>query len=244
MGPLLRTPAQGTDTLVWLATTHRHPGRRPDRSGSTAGGARSIGIPMTRLTAADRRRLWQQVVGLTGLPDPDPPIPDDAPCTRRHTHDHAPRAHRDDPADRRDVRVRRRLRERPGHGIPASRRADATRPRAGRPRVALPPRRSDGRRVAPMEYRISVFEPSTRVVLVGSGSGVSAVDEIRFERIDWRHARRLHRRYPARWRDAARPAVPRSRVREPRPERRRGHAARRSMRVRSSAAALDGRAPA
>ena len=39
-----------------------------------------------------------------------------------------------------------------------------------------------GRRVAPMEYRVSVFEPSTRVVLVGSGSGVSAVDEIRFER--------------------------------------------------------------
>jgi carbon monoxide dehydrogenase subunit G len=37
-----------------------------------------------------------------------------------------------------------------------------------------------GRRVAPMEYQISVFEPSTRVVLVGSGSGVSAVDEIRF----------------------------------------------------------------
>ena len=39
-----------------------------------------------------------------------------------------------------------------------------------------------GRRGAPMEYRISVFEPSTRVVLVGSGSGVSAVDDIRFER--------------------------------------------------------------
>jgi carbon monoxide dehydrogenase subunit G len=32
-----------------------------------------------------------------------------------------------------------------------------------------------------MEYRISEFEPSIRVVLVGSGSGVSAVDEIRFE---------------------------------------------------------------
>ena len=39
-----------------------------------------------------------------------------------------------------------------------------------------------GRRVAPMEYRVSVFEPPTRVVLVGSGSGVSAVDEISFER--------------------------------------------------------------
>ena len=39
-----------------------------------------------------------------------------------------------------------------------------------------------GGRVAPMEYRVSVFEPPTRVVLVGSGSGVSAVDEISFER--------------------------------------------------------------
>lgn len=39
-----------------------------------------------------------------------------------------------------------------------------------------------GGRVAPMEYEIAAFEPPTRVVLVGSGSGVSAVDEIRFER--------------------------------------------------------------
>lgn len=37
-----------------------------------------------------------------------------------------------------------------------------------------------GGRVAPMEYRITVFEPSRRVVLVGQGSGVSAVDEISF----------------------------------------------------------------
>jgi carbon monoxide dehydrogenase subunit G len=35
--------------------------------------------------------------------------------------------------------------------------------------------------VKPMEYRISVFEPGRRVVLVGEGSGISAVDEIRFE---------------------------------------------------------------
>ena len=41
-----------------------------------------------------------------------------------------------------------------------------------------------GGRVAPMDYRITVFEPTTRVVLVGSGSGVSAVDDIRFERTD------------------------------------------------------------
>jgi carbon monoxide dehydrogenase subunit G len=38
-----------------------------------------------------------------------------------------------------------------------------------------------GARVAPMEYRISTFQPPHRVVLVGEGSGVSAVDDIRFE---------------------------------------------------------------
>jgi carbon monoxide dehydrogenase subunit G len=37
-----------------------------------------------------------------------------------------------------------------------------------------------GGRVAPMEYRITTFEPPNRVVLTGEGSGVSAVDEIRF----------------------------------------------------------------
>lgn len=35
-------------------------------------------------------------------------------------------------------------------------------------------------RVTPMEYRISTFEPPSRVVLSGRGSNVSAVDEIRF----------------------------------------------------------------
>lgn len=37
-------------------------------------------------------------------------------------------------------------------------------------------------RVAPMEYRITTFEEPTRVVLTGAGSGVSAVDEIVFEK--------------------------------------------------------------
>ncbi len=40
-----------------------------------------------------------------------------------------------------------------------------------------------GPRVAPMEYRVTVFEPPTRVVLVGSGSSVSAIDDIRLERL-------------------------------------------------------------
>ena len=71
MRPLLRTPADGADTAAWLAA-HPNPAwingrlyldRRPrpfDR------------FPATRLPAADRRRLWGLVVGLSGLPDPAP----------------------------------------------------------------------------------------------------------------------------------------------------------------------------
>jgi len=69
MGPLLRTPAEGADTIVWLAADAESAGasgellldRRPrpfDRA------------PLTRLTAADRRRLWDAVVALSGEPDP------------------------------------------------------------------------------------------------------------------------------------------------------------------------------
>lgn len=35
-------------------------------------------------------------------------------------------------------------------------------------------------RVAPMEYRITTYEPPNRVVLTGTGSNVAAVDDIRF----------------------------------------------------------------
>ena len=37
-----------------------------------------------------------------------------------------------------------------------------------------------GGRFAPMEYRVTEFEPGRRVVLAGRGSGVTAVDEIVF----------------------------------------------------------------
>ena len=39
-----------------------------------------------------------------------------------------------------------------------------------------------GGRIAPMEYRISEYDAPRRVVFIGSGSGVSAVDSIGFER--------------------------------------------------------------
>jgi hypothetical protein len=71
MRPLLRTPAEGADTLVWMATAAEAGAwsgelfldRRPrpfDR------------VPATRLSVADRRRLWDGVVELTGAPDPAP----------------------------------------------------------------------------------------------------------------------------------------------------------------------------
>jgi len=66
MRPLLRTPEQGADTILWLATTDalRPPGgrlyldRRPrlfDR------------VPQTRLDADDRAELWETIVDLTGV---------------------------------------------------------------------------------------------------------------------------------------------------------------------------------
>jgi hypothetical protein len=67
MKPLLRTPEEGADTILWMATTDelRPPGgrlyldRRPrlfDR------------IPQTRLDDDDRAELWETVSELTGYP--------------------------------------------------------------------------------------------------------------------------------------------------------------------------------
>lgn len=71
MRPLLRTPAAGADSITWLATA-------PDAS--TLSGSLILDrrprpfdrAPWTRVTAADRRRLWDLVVGLSGAPDPTP----------------------------------------------------------------------------------------------------------------------------------------------------------------------------
>ena len=71
MRPVLRTPAQGADTIVWLAA---------DPAAAATSGALYLDrrprpfdrIPGTRLSAADRRRLWDMVVKLSGAPDPAP----------------------------------------------------------------------------------------------------------------------------------------------------------------------------
>lgn len=67
--PILRSPAQGIDTTIWLAT---------DTDAGQRGGelfldrrARPFDrVPMTRLDRTARRRLWDEVVRMSGLPDP------------------------------------------------------------------------------------------------------------------------------------------------------------------------------
>lgn len=71
MSPILRTPDEGIDTIIWLATAARaeiesgrlYLDRRP-RSFDRA--------PQTRLVAAERRRLWDVVVGRAVIADPAP----------------------------------------------------------------------------------------------------------------------------------------------------------------------------
>ena len=82
---------------------------------------------------------------------------------------------------RRDLRLHRRLRELEPLG-PGRRDLRADRRRTGRPRRPLPPRRPDAR--PRRADGVPDHRPSSRrrrVVLTGEGSGVSAVDEIRFE---------------------------------------------------------------
>ncbi|HEX6868970.1 MAG TPA: hypothetical protein VF119_09200, partial [Candidatus Limnocylindrales bacterium] len=75
MGPILRSPDQGIDTAVWLATQpaetlesgrlyHDRRTRPFDR------------VPSTRLDPTERRRLWDLVVRLARIADPAPDAPD------------------------------------------------------------------------------------------------------------------------------------------------------------------------
>jgi NAD(P)-dependent dehydrogenase (short-subunit alcohol dehydrogenase family) len=71
MRPLLRTPAAGADTIVWLAA-HPEPASTSGRLYLDRRPRPFDRIPATRLSAADRRRLWHEVVRLAGEPDPAP----------------------------------------------------------------------------------------------------------------------------------------------------------------------------
>jgi dehydrogenase/reductase SDR family member 12 len=69
MRPILRTPAEGVDSITWLATEQL--AGRPDGNLYLDRMPRPFDrLPATRLTAAERRRLWDAVVRLAGVPDP------------------------------------------------------------------------------------------------------------------------------------------------------------------------------
>ena len=71
MRPVLRSPAEGVDTITWLAA---------DPAGAATSGSLYLDrrprpfdrVPGTRLSPGDRRRLWDMVVALSGAPDPAP----------------------------------------------------------------------------------------------------------------------------------------------------------------------------
>jgi NAD(P)-dependent dehydrogenase (short-subunit alcohol dehydrogenase family) len=73
MEPLLRTPAEGTDTLLWLSSA---PAAQIDAPGGSLWLDRRPRpfdrVPTTRLSGSDRRRLWELVRGLAGVADPGP----------------------------------------------------------------------------------------------------------------------------------------------------------------------------
>lgn len=69
MRPLLRTAAEGADTITWLAA-HPEPRAASGRLYLDRRPRPFDRLPSTRLTAADRRRLWAIVVGLAGT-DPE-----------------------------------------------------------------------------------------------------------------------------------------------------------------------------
>lgn len=76
MTPILRTPAEGADTIVWLATAASPP-VAPGRLYLDRRARPFDRLPSTRLTASERRRLWRAVGRLAEVADPAP-MPTDA----------------------------------------------------------------------------------------------------------------------------------------------------------------------
>ena len=71
MRPILRSPSEGVDSLIWLATRPTGPGL----NGALVHDRRSRPfdrIPTTRVSPAGRRELWRRVVSLAKIEDPAP----------------------------------------------------------------------------------------------------------------------------------------------------------------------------
>jgi dehydrogenase/reductase SDR family member 12 len=68
MRPLLRSPAEGIDTIAWLAT-HPEPATTNGRLYLDRRPRPFDRVPATRLSAMERRRLWEAIVELAGGAD-------------------------------------------------------------------------------------------------------------------------------------------------------------------------------
>jgi NAD(P)-dependent dehydrogenase (short-subunit alcohol dehydrogenase family) len=68
-GPLLRTPEQGADTIVWLGAA-QEPGRTSGLFGHDRRARPTHLLPWTRESAEDRARLWESCAELSGLAEP------------------------------------------------------------------------------------------------------------------------------------------------------------------------------
>ncbi len=73
MRPILRTPAEGIDTTVWLAADPDARDRGLEGRLLLDRRARPFDrVPATRLSGSDRRELWDRVVAMAGVGDPAP----------------------------------------------------------------------------------------------------------------------------------------------------------------------------
>ncbi|HET9094044.1 MAG TPA: SDR family NAD(P)-dependent oxidoreductase [Solirubrobacteraceae bacterium] len=72
MHPLLRTPEEGADTIVWLAAADE-PGQSTGRFWHDRRERPTHLLPWTHETPEERERLWAQCLSLSGLELPDPP---------------------------------------------------------------------------------------------------------------------------------------------------------------------------
>ena len=68
MRPLLRSPGDAVDTIVWL-TTHPDPRSTTGRLFLDRRARPFDRVPASRLSASQRRRLWDLVVAMADLPD-------------------------------------------------------------------------------------------------------------------------------------------------------------------------------
>ena len=181
-GPLLRSPEQGADTIVWLGAA-AEPGESSGGFWHDRRRRPTHRVPWTRETPEDRERLWRECERLTGLarspgPGSDPRAPiGDKPMAHYTASIETPR-----PPPRRSRTSATSPRRRSGTRA-SSRRSGSAMLRSGRGRSSVLVADFLGRKAA-LTYRIVEFEPGEAVTLRGENATVVSLDRITFEPSD------------------------------------------------------------